>query len=403
MTPGENPSTAYARQALRHVQILAGTPRGSATPAEKAAADYASAQLRAAGVTQIETQPFTGLRSIWLFLALVFGLALVGHAAYWFLRRPIGEYLALLVALLAFGMSGVMLWRRFTFRSFPLRSNLPQGASQNVIAVLPPQAETRRQVVLLSHLDSHRAVFWFATDLLVKIFAVTSLITLYGVFAAMAVYLLAVLSGWQGFAWIGVGLAVFHFLGWFTGVTADLGAYSPGANDNASSAGTLLALAERLKSQPLQNTAVWLAFTGCEESGCDGILALLEKYGSALKQAVFIDLEMVGIGERLGYIREEGNLHRRRIPDELAKLLNEVGEPFGIQAASTPPVGAFTEAGALWEHGYQAACISIHRSGSAILPEWHRLTDTPSHVQVEALQQAHEFTWALLQRLDQDN
>ena len=113
----------------------------------------------------------------------------------------------------------------------------------------------------------------------------------------MGVYFLAVLTRWQLFAWLGLILAVFHFLGWFTGVTADLGRYSPGANDNASGVGTILALAERLKGQPLEHTEIWLAFTGCEESGCDGVLALIKEHGNALREALFIDFEMVGIGD----------------------------------------------------------------------------------------------------------
>jgi Zn-dependent M28 family amino/carboxypeptidase len=215
------------------------------------------------------------------------------------------------------------------------------------------------------------------------------------------VYFLAILTQWQFFAWLGLVLALFHFLGWFTGITADLGRYSPGANDNASGVGTLLALAERLRSQPLQNTEIWLAFTGCEESGCDGMLALIKEHGTMLTEALFIDFEMVGIGDGLRYIYSEGNLRRRHIPKEVEALLKEVGEPFGIQPASTPPVGAFTEGGTLWEHGFKAVCISAHYQNSPILPEWHRLTDTPERLQVESMERIHSLAWALLQRLDQ--
>jgi Zn-dependent M28 family amino/carboxypeptidase len=217
----------------------------------------------------------------------------------------------------------------------------------------------------------------------------------------MLVYILAVFTQIQFFAWLGLVLAFFHFLGWFTGVTADLGRYSPGANDNASSVGTILALAERLRGQPLQNTETWLAFTGCEESGCDGMLSLIKEHGHTLREALFIDFEMVGIGDGIRYIHDEGNLHRHRIPKEVEAILQEIGEPFGIKSASTPPVGAFTEAGTLWKHGFKAACLSAHYHNSPILPEWHRLTDTPDRLQVESLERIHTLAWALLQRLDQ--
>ena len=401
MSTDPTPASHLAERALAHASTLGSTPRGSATSAEKQAAEYTQAELKSMGVKDVQLQPFLGLRSIWLFLALVFGLALVGHAAFWLLRRGAGDYPALLVSLLAFGLSGLLLWRKFTFRNYPLRNSLPHAPSQNVIAVIPPLGEVQRRVVLLAHLDSHRAVFWFANNFLVTLFAVVSIVTLYGVYLALLVYILAILTQLQVFAWLGLALALFHFLGWFTGVTADLGRYSPGANDNASGVGTILALAERLSGQPLLHTETWLAFTGCEESGCDGVLTLIKEHGSALREALFIDFDTVGIGDGLSYIHAEGNLRRHHIPREVELLMKEVGEPFGLEPISTPPTGAFTEGGTLWAHGFKAACLSAGYQGSSIPPEWHRLTDTPIRLQVEALERIHTLAWALLQRLDQ--
>ena len=153
--------------------------------------------------------------------------------------------------------------------------------------------------------------------------------------------------------------------------------------------------------QPLQNTEIWLAFTGCEETGCDGMLALLKEHGSMLKDALFVDFELVGIGDRISYVHEEGNLHRRVIPTEVETLINEVGKPYGLHPATTPLIGASTEGGTLWELGYKAVCFSAHHQGSPILPEWHRLTDTPDHLQMNTLERVHSLAWDLLQRFDQ--
>jgi hypothetical protein len=393
--------TFFAQRALSHLQMLAKNGRGSATPAENQAADYVQAQLKDLGVENVHSQPFLGLRSIWLFFALVFGISLVGHAAFWFLRHPLGTLPALLVSVVALGFSGYLLWCKFTFRDFPLRTTLPHAPSQNVIAIIPPTAEMRKRLVLVAHLDSHRAVFWFATDLLVMLFAIAGLVCIYGIFLAIPLYILAILTHVQVFAWLGLILGAFHFLGWFTGVTADLGQYSPGANDNASAMGTVLALAERLKEQPLQNSEVWLAFTGCEETGCDGMLALLKEHGDQLNEALFVDFELVGIGDSLSYITVEGNLRRRHISPEVEALVKQVGEPYGLQPAAAPLVGASTEGGTLWELGYKAVCFSAHHQGSPILPEWHRLTDTPDHIQVNTLEQIHALAWDLLHRFDQ--
>ena len=174
----------------------------------------------------------------------------------------------------------------------------------------------------MAHLDSHRAVFWFATDFIVRIFVPISITATFRDFPGDSQSIsLAALTHWQVLGWLGLFLAFFHFLGWFTGVTADLGRYSPGANDNAASVGTVLGLAERLAGQPLQNTEVWLAFTGCEETNAGGTLALIEEHGSELKEALFVDFEMVGIGDRISYVREEGNISRLTIPQEVETLV----------------------------------------------------------------------------------
>ncbi len=394
-------ATSYARNALAHARKLAASPRGSATAAERQAAEYVQAQLSALGMTDVQLQPFSGERSIWLFVALAFGLALVGHAAFWLLRHPAGKIPALVVSVLTFGFSGYLIWRKFTLQDYPLHHSLPHAPSQNIVATQSPTGEPRQRVVLVAHLDSHRAVFWFASDLMVRLFGIVSLLCIGGVYAAIPVYILASFFPYSIFAWLGILLAALHFLGWFTGVTADLGRYSPGANDNASSVGTLLALAERLQTQPLKNTSIYLAFTGCEESSGDGMQVLIREKGAQLKDAIFIDFEMVGIGDGLSYIREEGNLSRYTIPQELEDLINEVGKGIGVSPVSTPFVGASTECSILLKHGFKAVCMIGYRKGSSFMPEWHRLTDTPDRLQEEALQRIHTFVWELLQRLDQ--
>ena len=126
----------------------------------------------------------------------------------------------------------------------------------------------------------------------------------------------------------------------------------------------------------------------------------MKEYGGSLKDALFVVFDMVGIGDSLRYVSEEGNLHRHTIPPAVEALVKEVGAAYGLHPVRTPPAGAFTEGGTLWEFGYQAVCISAHYAGSAILPEWHRLTDTPDHLQLTTLERVQALTWDLLQRLD---
>ena len=398
-----NPPTPvrFAEIALSHAQAVAKNGRGSATAAEKSAAEYVKAQLNSMGIPEVKLQPFSGERSLWLFIALAFGLALVGHAAYWLLSKPLGALPALLIAWLAFGFSGYMLWCKFTNDDYPLRKALPHAPSQNAIATIPPTQEAKRRLVLVAHLDSHRAVFWFATNFMVRLFTPIAIATIFGVYLAIPVYGLAAITHWQVFSWLGLFLAFVHFIGWFTGVTADLGQYSPGANDNASAVGTVLALAQRLKAQPMQNTEVWLAFTGCEETSGDGMLALIEEYGPALKEALFVDFEMVGIGDEISYIRQEGNIRPLTIQPETEAFIKQAGRQYGLKIAEAPLVGAATECSILWRHGFKAVCLIAHREGSTLLPEWHRLTDTPDRLEVSSLERVHRLAWDVLQRFDQ--
>jgi hypothetical protein len=292
------------------------------------------------------------------------------------------------------------MWRKFTFQDYPLQNTLPHAPSQNVVAVLPPSGPVKRRVVLVGHLDSHRMVWWFASDLLVRLYARLLPAGFLGILLSPLFYLAAAVSGLQALAIPGVILAVGHFLAWFTGMTADLGPYSPGANDNAAAVGTLLALAERLKEEPLHQTEVWLAFTGCEETGCDGMRHLLKEDGEALKDAIFLDFELVGIGERLVYLQQEGLAHRRKIPGQMEQLALEAGKPSGIQPFKAPPAGFFTENNTLWEKGYASLCIMNLRQENDLLPEWHRHTDTSERLELPALERAHDFAWRLLHIID---
>jgi hypothetical protein len=392
----------WGQRALEHATniTLASPGRGSATHAEALAAEYARQEVEKLGASDVRTQRFNGLRSIWVFMAMVFGLALVGHAAYWLLSPVYGNLPSIIIMLAAFGLPGFILWQKYTFRYYPLRNLLPHGPSQNVLATIPPQGEIRQQVVLVGHLDSHRAVFWWATDFLFKFFSTSSPIAMWGVFAAPLLYLLTLLTDFQPLAWVGLYLALNHFLGWFTGVTADLGTYSPGANDNASAVGTLLALGERLQSEPLQQTEVMLAFTGCKETGCDGMITLIREEGEKLKDALFLDFELVGTGDQIVYLSREGTLRKKHIPAEVKTLVEEAGKGFDLQDYGRLPGGTFTETGTVWEYGLKGVTLVAKYKDKNTLPEWHRLSDVPSRLQPETLGRVQMLAWKILQKVD---
>ncbi len=386
-------SSIWGQRALQHARILTeSTPgRGSATQLEAQAAIYVYQRLKQAGY-EVEQQTFIGLRSIWFFLALVFGFAVMGHIAGPLLSYALGDWTLWALRSALFGFAFYMLWRKFSFQRFPLRASLPQGPSHNVIAVAAPSGEVRRRVVINAHLDSHRAVIWFANDTLTRLYTLLSPLTIYGLLAAPVLYALHLLTNLSVFSWLGGVLGVLHFATWFTGVTADLGPYSPGANDNASSLGVLLSLAERLQQEPLPDTEVWLVATGCEETGCDGMVTFLNAYGESLRDALFLDLEVSGIGDEIAYVSAEGVVQARKIDPDLAKMLATHGaRPFSLAY-----LGAYTEGGVIWSRGLRGACLMSRPADSSTIPEWHRMTDTADKLQPAALQRMHDFVWRLL-------
>jgi hypothetical protein len=393
----------WGQRALTHARLIVSAypGRGSATRAEALAADYVRHHLGSLEIRDLRFQPFTGSRSLWFFLSLAFGVAIMGHLAFGLMQPAVGRWPAWGLSLLLFGFSFYLLWRKYTFHNYPLQEFLPRGPSQNVIAVLPPGGAVKQRIVISAHLDSHRSVIWFATDLLVSIYTLLFPLAIWGTLLAPIFYALGILSGLQVFGWFGIAIAFLQFIIWFTGVTADLGVYSPGANDNASGVGTLLAIAEHLYEQPLAQTEIWCVFTGCAETGCDGMRALLAEYHSELRQAVFINLELLGIGDRLVYLQKEGVVRRRRIPRDLEKMLSGLtGSP--IQPVSWGSNGAFSEMGAVWERGLPGFSLLTLRAGSNFLPEWHRMSDTSEKLSADALQCAQSALWDILRHLDQN-
>jgi hypothetical protein len=181
----------------------------------------------------------------------------------------------------------------------------------------------------------------------------------------------------------------------------DFTSEAPGANDNASGVGVILALAERLAREPLANTEIWLAFTGCEEVAAYGMVAFLDAHAAELgPEAVYIILDQIGLG-RLMILTSDGLIVKRKTHPqalELARKANDalpdlsVGDQVGI---------AYTDAAVATKRGLIALTVdALPPPGSDSTAHWHQMSDTLEHVEPEALASAHGFTWQLLREID---
>jgi hypothetical protein len=387
----------YASRALEHVRHLAETigPRGSTSPQEREAAEYARGVLEGMGLSP-RVQPFTSAVSAWRPYALAVALTLLAVATY-----PIGGRVTAVVAAALVGAVLMSALLEMDFTPNPLRWLLPKGHSQNVVAVVPPGGEVRRRAVLVGHLDTHRTPFLFASPSRLRIFGLLSPLT----FGSMAVLVALFLAGavWQEAALYYASLAptVLLLLVLPLLMQADFTPYTAGANDNASGAAVVLSLAERLKETPLANTEVWTVNTGCEEVGCYGADAFLREHRERLDGACFIAIDSVGgPGSGPCYITREGMTKRYHSDPGLIAMAQEIAAR-RLDLGAYPKVMsiAYTEGAVGVKHGLPSITF-VNLRPDGVLPHWHRPDDTVENIDPDVLARSEEFVWELLQRID---
>lgn len=383
---------------MEHVRYLAGVigPRGSTTAQEREAAEYAGVVLEDLGL-KVRVQGFRSAVSAWRPYALAIALTLLGLALY-----PLGGRVTATVAAALAAVSMVSAYMELNFYPNPLRRLLPKGTSHNVWAVIPPRGEARQKVVLAGHLDSHRTPFVFKTASHLRIFAALSPLGFGGMAAALALFVAGAITdaGWVHPAAVGCGILLALVLVML--VQADFTPYSHGANDNASGAALVLALAERLTRQPLGQAEVWAVNTGCEEVGCYGAKAFVRDNRQALKGAFFIVFDAVA-GPDAGpcFISGEG-MTRRYYPDPglLALARTIARERPDLDAYERPLRLGYTEGAIGIRSGLRTLTFVSLRRRDGVLPLWHQPGDRVENIDPRTLARVEEFAWELLERID---
>jgi hypothetical protein len=384
-------------RAMEHIRVLAREigPRGSTTPEEKKAAEYAAKVLADRGL-EPEISPFASARSAWYPFALFSGLMLIALAFF-----LVGGRIASLVApaLAAVSVASVLL--ELAFLPNPLRWILPSAESRNVSARIPARAGTRQKVVLVGHLDSHRTPKVFSSDTWLRVFMTLIPLGLLASIVLLAMFAAGVvLEGgfWRWFALV-PGLLLVGVLA--VSLQADLTPFSEGANDNASGAGIVLSLAEDLASKPLRETEVWVALTGCEEVGCYGADVFLREHREELSGAFWVTLDSVGgEGTSLRYITKETFLLTTRSDPALLELADTVAtDNPALKARGRRFRGAYTEGAIGSKHGLRVLTFLATRPNGAV-PGWHRTTDVVERLDAEALVRCESFVKEILARID---
>ena len=388
----------YAQIAYEHIRQLSVTigGRGSCTSSERRAAEYVHEKLRESGVTDVDFEEFRGAPSTYLPFTLAFISALLGT----------------LVALLsgtraAFTLGALLnlcgVWAMFAeseFKSNWTRWLLPTIKTQNVTAIIHPQKTVKQQLVLCAHLDSHRTPVFYSSTTWHKIFG----LCVTGAFLSMVlgtlIFGVGGFLGWSWLRWIGVLIGPVQIFVLILVLSAEFTPFSPGANDNASGVGVILALAERLRLEPLVYTTVNLIFTDCEETGAHGIQAYLRRHAEPFgKDAVYIILDEVGAGH-LKIILQDGLIIKHKTHPRAVKLARDAS--FGLSRTAIEAVGeAYTDALPATKRDLIAITVaSAFPDPDTALSHWHQMSDQLEFIDVQTLQDANTFTWNILQALD---
>jgi Peptidase family M28 len=342
------------------IRELAAMERPSASDGERRAAELIAGRLRALGCeTTIEEERAHG--GYWWPIGLVNGLAAVGGALT--LRRGSPRRRALTAALA--GAGAAALWDDLGHgRRWFRRAVLPHRATWNVVAEMG-DADAERTVVFIAHHDAahsglvfHPVLPRIPLKLAPRLHARAgrSFPLMYTVWLGPVLVCAGSIVGARRALAAGSAIAVAA-----TAAMVDIGARAavPGANDNLSAVGAVIALAARLRDQPVEGVRVLFVSTGSEESFSEGMQGFGRRHFSELDQdrTEMVCLECLG-GPTLIVIEGEGMLRMRDYPTHMREALADAAADTGQHIVRGLRTTAATDAIIPLRAGYDVATLA---------------------------------------------
>lgn len=392
------PTDNLGQDAYHVVQELAVHigPRPAGSVEERRALDYLMDELQKS-CTELLRTPVTHLpahaSTQWL---LLLGGAMLIYCSYWLVETP----QAMLVFLASFfALPKALGWAR---RRASATSEL---SSENLQGCQPASGERRGTVVLCAHLDSAQASR-VPGELLSKVnrLLLRALVPFVFLLSALAVL-----------RWLDLRFGWFPFMAWqairLTGLVFSVAylvfealyllasrskAFSPGANDNASGVGVVLALANHFRSEPLTHLDVCYVLFTAEELGLIGSQQWVKSTNLDKRSTHVINLDMAGSGTRLCYITGSELLPPRFTDRELNALFKQVqpstkGKYYWMGNSDFHPFLA---------RGYRAASLDVTGDARADTV-YHTERDVIDYVSIEALQLAADAVRKVVRLLDE--
>ncbi len=386
-------------RALREViEQLAPLERAPGSPGEAEAADWIAQRLRAAGCdASVEAAEYHDgyARPIGTLAAIT---ALAGLLALRRRGRLAGGVLAALAgAAIADDVAN-------THRVFRRQFTKPRP-TQNVVA-LAGDREADRTLVVLAHHDAAstglifdaRFQAWLAHEFPGLVERLDTSFPLWWLVLAGpgAVTLGAALKR-RSLVALGSAIAAVS-----TATMANINASPvvPGANDNLSGVAVLVALAERLRDDPISGLRVMLVSCGAEEVIQGGINSFAKQHFPTLPQdrTWFLTLDTVG-SPILAMCEGEGpvvmeDYFDRRFRDLVARVADSSGAPLrrGMRARNS------TDA-VIPSHARYPTALLVSIDKHKALSNYHLPSDTPEHIDYRTVAHALHVTEAVAREL----
>jgi len=381
-----------AEQLLRDIERLAGRlpHRGGITDNERLAAEYILERFEeSTPLAQKEdfhsTDAYPNLLALYY---LDFSVAVAVLAIWW-------PWIAL-----GYGLVSFLLYMA-EFTGFAVMSRfMPHYETQNVSARFPCQAP-KRLLIVTANYDSPQVLPWTRPGFI-------RWLPLCHTLLVCCMVLMLISCAAEGFGvfqgqsgridlvarWAGAAILLAAAAALYTGARG--ANFTPGANNNASGTALLLALAERLRENPLESMEVWLVATGSKEMWLSGMRQLFR--GLEVDKASTFFLNVTGIGAgTLRYVTGEGMLHVYPAGRELLGLAKRNALDFDARPMvyRGPPTDALIPLA----RGYDA--MTVMATVEDDMPgNWHQESDTVTQIDAATALRAVDYVDTIMRGLD---
>jgi hypothetical protein len=383
--------TAWLRD---EVEVLSAIDRTTATPGEREAAEWVAGRMADAGApARLEEEDSNG--GYWWPLGLTAAAGVVAGLAALRGRRRLGA--ALGAAACAAAIDDL------PPRGRRLRRALPKRRAWNVVGTIGPQ-DAERTIVVVAHHDTAHAglVFHPALPRIADRLGLlerndTSPPLMWPVVGCGAAVAAGAVTGSRTLTRIGTLLSA-----GVAAAMADLGARAavPGANDNATGAVALVALARALAARPTESARVMLVSTS-EEATCEGMHHFAARHfpGMPREDTFFVNLDTLG-SPHLIVLRGEGMFGVKEYPAEAVALVDGLAEELGIWLFPNLRLRNATDGVYPLHAGYP--CVSIASCTELKQPSnYHWPTDVPENVEYGTVADGIRLADAVIRRLDE--